>query len=325
MSNLAALAISTAITVVPRGVHAQQAASPQRIGVLLVGPSLESKEAQAFRQGLRDAGYADGRDVVIEWRSAAGDYARVPALAAELVQSKVDVIVVNGTPATRAAKRATSTIPIVMVLVGDPVGSGLVANLARPGENITGLSMMAIELIAKRLQLLKETIPQLTRVAVIGNPDNPMQPKMLEDLKAAAPSLAIELKFVGVRTPEQFDPAFSALSQAHAQALYAIGDPFFLAHRTTLLKLVSKARLPCIYAERNFVDEGGLMSYGPNLADEFRRSAGYVAKILKGAKPGDLPIEQPTKFELVVNLKAAKALGITIPDSILLQADEVIR
>jgi putative tryptophan/tyrosine transport system substrate-binding protein len=262
---------------------------------------------------------------VIEWRSAAGDYARIPALAAELVQSKVDVIVVNGTPATRAAKQATSTIPIVMVLVGDPVGSGLVANLARPGANITGLSMMAIELIAKRLQLLKETIPQLTRVAVIGNPDNPMQPKVVGDLMAAAPSLAIELKFVGVRTPEQFDPAFSALSRTHAQALYAIGDPFFFAHRTTLLKLVSKAGLPCIYAERNFVDEGGLMSYGPNLADELRRSAGYVDKILKGAKPADLPIEQPTKFELVVNLKTAKTLGLTIPQSILLQADEVIR
>jgi putative ABC transport system substrate-binding protein len=212
-----------------------------------------------------------------------------------------------------------------MVLVADPVGSGLVANLAHPGENITGLSMMAIELIAKRLQLLKETIPRLNRVAVIGNPDNPLQPKVVEDLKAAAPSLAIELNFVGVRTPEQFDPAFSALSRAHPQALYVIGDPFFLAYRTTLLKLVSKARLPCIYAERNFVDEGGLMSYGPNLADEFRRSAGYVDKILKGTKPGDLPIEQPTRFELVVNLKTAQALGITIPESILLQADEVIR
>ena len=324
VSGFIALAAFLGLLGLASAVDAQQPA-PRRIGVLLVGPSPESKEAQAFRQGLRDAGYAEGRDVVIEWRSAAGDYARIPALAAELVQSKVDVVVVNGTPATRAAKHATSTIPIVMVLVADPVGSGLVANLAHPGENITGLSMMAIELIAKRLQLLKETIPRLTRVAVIGNPDNPLQPKMVEDLKAGAPSLAIELKFVGARTPEQFDPAFSALSQAHAQALYVIGDPFFFAHRTTLLKLVSKARLPCIYAERNFVDEGGLMSYGPNLGDEFRRSAGYVDKILKGAKPGDLPIEQPTKFELVVNLKTAKALGITIPESILLQVDEVIR
>ena len=324
VSGFIALAAFLGLLGLASAVDAQQPA-PRRIGVLLVGPSPESKEAQAFRQGLRDAGYAEGRDVVIEWRSAAGDYARIPALAAELVQSKVDVVVVNGTPATRAAKHATSTIPIVMVLVADPVGSGLVANLAHPGENITGLSMMAIELIAKRLQLLKETIPRLTRVAVIGNPDNPLQPKMVEDLKAGAPSLAIELKFVGARTPEQFHPAFSALSQAHAQALYVIGDPFFFAHRTTLLKLVSKARLPCIYAERNFVDEGGLMSYGPNLGDEFRRSAGYVDKILKGAKPGDLPIEQPTKFELVVNLKTAKALGITIPESILLQVDEVIR
>ena len=246
-------------------------------------------------------------------------------MAADLVQSKVDVIVVDGTLATRAAKRATSTIPIVMALVADPVGSGLVANLAHPGGNVTGLSMMATELSAKRLQLLKETIPRLTRVAVLWNPDTPYHPKVIEDLKAAAPSLAIELNFVGVRTPEQFGPAFSAVSRAHAQALYVIGDPFFLTHRTTLLKLASKARLPVIYAEREFADEGGLMSYGPNLGDEFRRSAGYVDKILKGAKPGDLPIEQPTKFELVVNLKTAQALGITIPESILLQADEVIR
>ncbi len=181
------------------------------------------------------------------------------------------------------------------------------------------------ELSAKRLQLLKETIPRLTRVAVLWNPATPYHPKAVEDLKAVAPSLSIELSFVGVRTPEEIDPAFSAISRAHAQALYVIGDPFFFTHRTTLLKLASKARLPVIYVARQFADEGGLMSYGPNFGDLFRRSAGYVDKILKGAKPGDLPIEQPTKFELVVNLKTAKALGITIPESILLQADEVIR
>ena len=304
---------------------AQQPASPRRVGVLLGGISPESKEAQAFRQGLRDAGYTEGRDVVIEWRFANGDYDRIQELAADLVQRKVDVIVVIGTPDAQAAKRATSSIPIVLAIVANPVGSGLVASLAHPGGNVTGLSMMMTELSAKRLQLLKEVIPRLTRIAVLWNPDNPSHPNAVEELKAAAPSLAIELKFVGVRTPEQFDPAFSAASRAHAQALYVLGDPFFFAHRTTLLKLVSKARLPCIYAERNFVDEGGLMSYAPNLADVFRRSTGYVVKILKGAKPGDLPIEQPTKFELVVNLKTAKALGITIPESILLRADEVIR
>ena len=304
---------------------AQQATAPRRIGVLLVGPSPDSKEAQAFRRGLRDAGHAEGRDIVIEWRSAAGDYARAPELAADLVQSKVDVIVVNSTLAARAVRRATSTIPIVMLLVADPVGSGLVRNLAHPGENITGLSMMANELVTKRLQLLKETIPRLTRVTVLWNPDTPLHTQAVEDLKAAAPSLSVELNFVGVRMPEEIDPAFSAARRAHAEGLYVIGDAFFFAHRKTFLKLASEARLPCIYAERNFVDEGGLMSYGLNLSDEFRRSAGYVDQILKGAKPADLPIQQPTKFELVINLKTAKALGITIPESVLLQADEVIR
>jgi putative ABC transport system substrate-binding protein len=263
--------------------------------------------------------------VVIEWRSASGDIARVPELAADLVQRKVDVIVVTGTFAAQAAKRATSTIPIVMSVVADPVGSGLVANLAHPGGNVTGLSLMAPELIGKRLQLLKETIPRLTRVAVLWNPDSPYHPKVVEDLKAVAPSLSIELSFVGARTSEDFSAAFSAVSRGHAQALYVITDPYFFNQRTTLLALASKARLPVIYGERNFAEAGALMSYGPNYGDLFRRSAGYVDKILKGANPSDLPIEQPTKFELVVNLKTAKALGITIPESILLRADEVIR
>ena len=303
---------------------AQQAASPQHIGVLLVGPSPESKEAQAFRQGLRDAGYTEGRDVVIEWRSASGDYDKVAGLAADLIQSKVDVMVVDGTVGTRAAKRATSNIPIVMVLVADPVGSGLVANLAHPGGNVTGLSLMIPDLTAKQLQLLKEAIPRLTRVSVLWNPETPFHAKVVENLKAAAPSLSIELSFVSVRTPEEIGPAFSAMTRMRAEALYIIGDPFFLSHGTTLLKLASKARLPVISVSQ-FADAGVLMSYGPNIGDVFRRSAGYVDKILKGAKPSDLPIEQPTKFELVVNLKTAKALGITIPESILLRADEVIR
>ena len=309
----------------PQCAYAQQPASPRRIGVLLVGFSPESKEAQAFRQGLRDAGYAEGRDVVIEWRSANGDYDRVHQLAADLVQRKVDVIVADSTYAARAAKGATTAIPIVMAVVADPVGSGLVASLAHPGGNVTGLSVMAAEFSAKRLQLLKETIPQLTRVAVLGNPDGPYHPKVVQELKSAAPLMSIKLNFVPARTPEQFGPAFSAISRARAQALYVIGDSLFSAHRATLLKLASKARLPTIYLRRENVDAGGLMSYGPNFGDLFRRSAGYVDKILKGAKPADLPVEQPTKFELVVNLKTAKALGITIPESILLRADEVIR
>ena len=304
---------------------AQQPALPRHIGVLLVGFSLESTEAQQFRQGLRDAGYTEGRDVIIEWRSANGDYDRIPELASDLVQRKVDVIVVDTTLATRAVKRATSTIPIVMAVVADPIESGLVVSLARPGGNVTGLSQMTAELGAKRLQLLKEVLPRIARVVVLWNPDTPFHKQAVKDLKAAAPSLSIELKFVSARTPEEIEPAFPAVSRAHAQALYVIADPFFLVHRARLLRLASKARQPSIYGTRQFVDEGGLMSYGTDIGDLFRRSAGYVDKILKGAKPSDLPIEQPTTFELVVNLKTAKVLGITIPQSILLRADEVIR
>ena len=309
----------------PHSADAQQPVSPRRIGVLLVAFSPESKEAQAFRQGLRDAGYVEGRDVVIEWRSADGDYARLPALAADLVQRKVDVIFADTTLATRAVKHATSTIPIVFALPADPVGSGLVASLAHPAGNVTGLSTMLTDLTAKQLQLLKEVIPRLTRVAVLRNPDQLWHAKAIEELKAAAPSLSIQLSFVGVRASEEFGPAFSAISRTQAKALFLLEAPFFFVHRTTLLELASKARLPAIYGERKWVDEGGLMSYGANYADQFRRAAGYVDKILKGAKPGDLPIEQPTKFEFIVNLKTAKALGINIPQSILVRADEVIR
>jgi ABC-type uncharacterized transport system substrate-binding protein len=303
----------------------QQPASPRRIGVLLVNFSPESEQAQAFRQGLRDAGYVEGRDVVIEWRTASGDYARIPEVVAELVQRKVDVIVSDSTIGTRALKHATSTISVVMATVADPVGSGFVTSLAHPGGNVTGLSTMMTELSAKRLQLLKEAIPRVIRVAVLSNPDTPYVPKMIEEIKAAAPSLSIELKLIGVRTPEEFNSAFSAVSRAHAQALYVIDDRVFRNYRPALLKLVSKARVPAIYSSREFADEGGLMSYGANWADLFRRSAGYVDKVLKGAKPGDLPIEQPTKFELVVNLKTAQTLKLAIPESILLRADEVIR
>ena len=323
--SLVGLALSLGDFCLPGESDAQQPEAPRRIGVLLGGVSPEGKEAQAFRQGLLDAGYAEGRDVVIEWRTASGDYARLPELAADLVQRKVDVIVVQSTLAAQAVKRATSTIAIDMATVADPVGSGLVANLAHPGGNVTGLSTMVVDLSAKRLQLLKETLPRVARVAVLGNPATPYHSKAVEDLKAVAPSLSIALNFVAARTPEEFGQAFSAVSRAHAQALYVIDDAFFVSRRAMLIKLASKARLPAIYGFRLYVDEGGLMSYGPNYADLLRRSAGYVDKILKGAKPGDLPIEQPTKFELVVNLKTARALGLTMPQSILLQAGEVIR
>jgi putative ABC transport system substrate-binding protein len=325
VSGVAALAAGSATAVMPHGACAQQPTGVRRIGVLLVGFSPESKEAQAFRQGLRDAGYAEGRDVVIAWRSANGDFRQIPQLAADLIQSKVEVIVVDNTPAAQAVKRATSTIPIVMALVADPVRSGLVASLARPRGNVTGLSVMATDLSIKRLQLIKEALPRVGRVAVLWNPAQPWHPKVVEELKAMAPSLAIELNVVSARTPEEIGPAFSAISGAHAEALDVLGDHFFFTHRRTILELASKAQVPVIYGERHFADEGALLSYGVDYADQWRRSAGYVEKILKGAKPSDLPIEQPTKFELVVNLKTARTLGITIPQSILLRADEVIR
>jgi putative ABC transport system substrate-binding protein len=308
----------------PIAAQAQQGASPRRIGVLLVGLSPESKQAKHFRLGLRDAGYSEGRDVVIEWRSANGDYDRVPALIADLVQSKVDVIVQDSTVGTELTKRATPTIPIVMALVLDPVGSGLVKSLAYPGANVTGLSMMATELYPKRLQLLKEINPQLVRAAVLWNPDHPFHAKAAEELKAIAPSLSIELSFVSVRTPEQFGEAFSAVTRANAQALYVVEDPIFFAHRTALLELASTARLPTIHELARWPEASALMSYGPDLNDLFRRAAFFAARILKGAKPADLPVEQPTKFELVINLKTAKALGLEIPPTLLALTDEVI-
>lgn len=324
VSSLAAVATSPAMVFRSQGTRAQQPEALRRIGVILVAAPLGGTLAQQFRQGLIEAGYSEGRDVVIEWRSADGDYARVPSLVADLVQRKVDVIVVETTPAAHAAKNATSTIPIVMTIVSDPVGSGLVTSLARPGGNVTGFSLMATDLTAKRLQLLKETIPQLIRVAVLWNPDTPSHPKVIDELKAVAPSLRIELNFVSARTPEEFSGAFSAVSRGHAQALYVIDDAFFGKNRNSILTLASESRLP-VFGDGGFVQSGALISYGPNFGDLYRRSAGYVDKILKGAKPRDLPIEQPTKFELVINLKTAKKLGITIPQSILLRADEVIR
>jgi putative ABC transport system substrate-binding protein len=308
----------------PLVARAQQAGSPRRIGVLLVGLSPESKAAQHFRRGLRDAGYSEGRDIVIEWRFANGDYDRVPELVADLIRSRVDAIVMDSTVGTEVAKRATSTIPIVMALVLDPVGSGLVNSLAHPGGNVTGLSMMSIDLNSKRLQLLKEIIPRLTHAAVMWNPDHPLHAKTVEDIKVIAPSLSIEPSFVGVRTEEQLGPAFSEIGRAKAQALYVVDDPIFFAHRTTLLKLASAARLPSIHDLRRFPEAGALMSYGPDLYDLFRRAALYVDRILKGAKPADLPVEQPARFELVINLKTAKALGIEISTSMQLLADEVI-
>jgi putative ABC transport system substrate-binding protein len=322
--TLGALATGRGLGGLPGSAEAQPAAQ-RRVGVLFVLLSPGGKEARAFREGLRDAGYVEGRDVTIEWRSADGDYARVPQLAADLVARRVDVIVADTTPATRAAQRATSTIPIVMAIVADPVGDGVVSSLSQPGGNVTGLSIMLAELAAKRLQLLKEAMPSLARVAVLWNPPTPYHAKAVENLKAVAPSLAIELSLVSVPTTDQIGPALEGVNRSKAQALYVLDSPPFFTHRTTILQLAAKARLAVISGERPYTDEGGLLSYGPSYEDQLRRSAGYVDRIFKGAKPGGLPIEQPTKFTLVVNLKTARRLGITIAESILLGADDVIR
>ena len=302
---------------------AQQPA--RRIGVLSVSFSPESKEAQAFRQGLLDAGYVEGRDIAIAWRFANADYDRVPKLAVDLVQSKVEVIVADSTVAAQAAKRATSTIPIVMALVADPVSAGLVTSLSHPGGNVTGLSMMIPDVSTKRLHLLKELEPQLARAVVLWNPGSLFHTKVIEELKTASPALGVALTFVRIQTAEDIHRAFPTAIRGRTQALYVIEDSVVYTNRLTLIKLASEARIPTIYPAKRFVDDGGLISYGTNFGDLFRRSAGYVDKILKGAKPVDLPVEQPTKFDLVLNLKTAKAIGLTIPQSILLQANEVIR
>src|SRR5215813_3579004 len=313
-----------AVLAAPLIAEGQQTGSPRRVGFLLVGLTPESGEAQHFRNGLRDAGYAEGRNLVIEWRSALGDYDRVPDWIADFLRTKVDVIVVDSTVAAQMAMRSTSTVPIVMALVLDPVRSGLVKSLAYPGGNVTGLSMMTTEVTSKRLQLVRETIPRLTRLAVLWNPDHPVHPSMIGDLTQIAPTLSMQLTLAGVRTPEQFDSAFLDISRARPQALFALDDPVLWAHRAVLFKLASKAQVPTICETSRWPKEGGLMSYGADAKDLFYRAASYVDKILKGAKPADLPVEQPTKFELVVNLNTARALGLRIPQTLLLRADQVI-
>jgi putative tryptophan/tyrosine transport system substrate-binding protein len=309
----------------PLAAQAQQTASPRHIGVLLVGLTPESKPAQSFLQGLRDAGYSVGRDVVIEWRLAHGDYDRVPDLVADLVRNKVDVMVMDSTIGTEAAMRATSTIPIVMALVVDPVGSGLVKSLARPGGNVTGLSMMTSDLNPKRLQMLKDIVPGLTHVAVLWNPDHPFHHQIIKELKAVAPSLSITLTFEGVQTDDDLGQRFADIRRVGAQAVYVVEDPFFFSARVQLLKLTSEARLGTIHELRRWPEEGALMSYGPVLDDLFRRAAIYVDRIFKGANTADLPVEQPTKFEFVINLKTAKALGLTIPSGVFAIADDLIQ
>jgi putative ABC transport system substrate-binding protein len=313
---------ATLLLLVPAADAAEKVA---HIRVIAVSVSEQSEEAMAFRQGVRDAGHAEGRDVIIDWWFGAGRYDRVSEAVADLTQSKPDAIVVEGTPAALAAKRATSTIPIVMALVGDPVGSGLVASLARPGGNVTGLTNQTVDLAAKRLQMLKEAIPGARRVVVIFNPETLPNITIISRLKDAAPGLSVELKFVSVRKVEELRSAFLGLDRSNVDALLIVDDGFMATLGDEILRLAMKSRVPIVYANKPLARKGVLLSYAVDHPTMFRRAAGYVDKILKGAKPADLPIEQPTKFELVVNLKTAKALGITIPQSILLRADEVIR
>jgi putative tryptophan/tyrosine transport system substrate-binding protein len=309
---------------------AQQPAKVARIGFLATTNLAANPHLQeAFLQGLRDLGYVEGRNVVIEYRDAEGTLERLPALAAELIALKVDVIVAPGTPQALAAKQATRTLPIVFAVAGDPVGSGLVTSLARPGGNVTGLSSVTSDLVGKCLEQLTQAVPGVSRVAVLWQPGGfgeRAEKDMQKAAEVAGRTLGLRLQFVEARRPADIGKAFSDMTRGRAGALTVLGGGTMLfAERRRLVDLAAKNRLPAVYPWRDFVDAGGLMSYGANFPDLYRRAATYVDKILKGAKPGDLPVEQPTKFELVINVKAATALGLTVPQSLLGRADEVIR
>ena len=316
--------LGTCVLAVPFAVRAQQQ-RVYRIGFL--GNSTAALEANLvgpFREGLRDLGYVEGRNIVIEYRWAEGKYERFPELIAELVALNVDIIVTAGTPAALAVKRAMVRIPLVMAAVGDPVGTGLVASLARPGGNFTGLTAIAPDLEGKRLELLREVVPKVSHVSFLLNPENALQTASEKQARAAAEVLHVDVQFVGVREVSHFDQAFDTIAKERPDALIVLADRVFLHNRARIVDFAARNRLPAVYPYRELVEAGGLMSFGPNYADMHRRAANYVDKILKGAKPADLPVEQPTKFELIINLKTAKALGLTIPQSVLIRADEVM-
>ena len=321
------LALMAGVFSAPLASFAQQPARIARVGFLHPASPQGGWEMrlQVFRDGLRELGYVEGKNLQLEVRWGEGKLERLPTLAAELVQLKVDVIVAASSPSVVAASQATRTIPIVMPLSSDPVGDGLVASLARPGGNITGLSVMSPELGEKRIQLLKEMFPKVSHaMAVLWNPDYVGMRARFEQARVAAPAVGLTVRSVEVRDTRDLDAAFATIIHEHPEALLLLVDPLTLSQRSRIVEFAAEQRLPAIYETRDFVDVGGLISYGPNGLELFRRAATYVDKILKGAKPADLPIEQPTKFELVINMKAAKALGIKFPDSILLRADAVI-
>ena len=306
--------------------QAQQPTKIPRIGYLIgTAASALAARTDAFRQGLRELGYVEGKNIIIEWRSADGKPDLLPGLAAELVRLKVDIIVTGGPTVTRAVKEATSTIPIVMAQDTDPVGSGFVASLARPGGNITGLATLAPEISGKQLGLLKEIVPKLSRVAVIGNSPSPGDAQALRETVLAAGAFEVYLRYLDILDPKDIDAAFRAATKGRADALLVLGNPILNAQRKQVVDLAVKHRLPAAYGRPEYIEAGGLMYYGTNYNDLFRRAATYVDKILKGRAPADLPVEQPMKFEFIVNLKAAKQIGLTIPPNVLVRADRVIR
>ena len=319
------LILALGMFLAPLPVEAQQKARMYRIGFL--GNSTASLEANLvgpFREGLRERGYVEGQNIVIEYRWAEGKYDRFPALIAELLAQKVEVIVTAGTPASLAVKKATTSVPLVMVAVGDPVATGLVASLARPGGNITGLTSISEDLEGKRLELLREVVPKISHIAVFWNPVNASHVKLEKEVQAAAAVLRMKVLSLGVRTSEELDAAFATIGRERPEALLVLADRVFLHSRARIMDFAARNRLPGVHAYRELVEAGGLMSFGPSYAGMHRRAAYYVDRILKGVKPADLPVERPATFDLVLNLKAAKALGLTIPQSVLYRATEVI-
>ena len=304
--------------------EAQQPKKVSRIGFL--SPTSDDPRVEAFRQGLGELGYKEGQNIAIEYRWADGRFEQLPDLALELVRLKVDIVVAVVTQASLAAKKATGTIPIVMIGVADPVGSGLVASLARPGANITGTSSMTAEVVGKQLELLKETLPKISRVAALWNPANPIfQAIQRREAEDAARAVGVRLELVGARGPEEIHSAFEAVMRERTRAILILNDPVFTAYLKRIADLSAKYRLPAVSGTLEYTEAGGLMAHGPSFPDMYRRAATYVDKILKGAKPAELPVEQPIKFELIINLKAAKQIGLTIPPNVLARADKVIK
>jgi putative ABC transport system substrate-binding protein len=318
------IALGTAALSAPLDCFAQlQRSQVARIG-LLESTSTSANQREALTAGLRELGLVESKNISIEYRRAEGNYERLPGLAAELVQMKVDVILAGGTPAVQAAKQATTSIPIVMVRVGDPVDSGFVASLSRPGGNITGLSNILIEAASKYVEFLRAVVPELSWVTVLVNPNNPIHPAYYKLVQATEKTNAVTISPIQASAARQIEDAFTAMKQPRAGALIVLGDPFFASQAPRIAELAERHHLATMFWTRGPVESGGLMSYGQNNAEHYYRAATYIAKILKGAKPGDLPVEQATKVELVINLKTAKAIGLTIPQQLLLQADKVI-